>query len=201
MLDPEWPEPLPAAAVYGSRAAKRLALAAARRERLTAPARQIARERRALLFHLRLCRAIREGLTALGLDPARSELLTRNEARVTAELAALPPAENDPPEPPSPPVSARSGPALDPWARNLLRQAKRFEDPAAAPPDLAKESLFTLLAFVLARSPRHGLVALGVDYASEGAAAGAEGEADTTAPAPSRSRDSADTAETYRILR
>lgn len=185
MLDPEWPAPLPKATAYGSRAAKRLAYAAALRDRLAVPARRIALERWYLRFRGRIIEGVREGLSALGFDPTQSPRLDDVEAKTVAELAALPP-ENGAPELPTPSPEALLG-------DDFLRLVARYRKPDTEPPNIAKESIETLWAFVYARSPRHGLMPFGEEYVARYDAAPAEQAGAVTPLQP----DSAESARYY----
>ncbi len=69
-------------------------------------------------------------------------MLIRGERMIAEELAA----------PPVPPAAARADPATR-FEGKLVATVSRFSDPSTPAPNLGKESLMTVLAYVLARSP------------------------------------------------
>ena len=68
-------------------------------------------------------------------------MLVRGERLIAEELAA-----------PEPPATVRADPAAR-FEGKLAALVSRFGDPSQSPPDFGKESLMTMLAYVLARSP------------------------------------------------
>jgi hypothetical protein len=92
-----------------------------------------------------ICREVREGLVRLGHDPEQCAVLIRGERMIAEELAA-------PPAPPAPRATVRADPAAR-FAGKLAALVSQFGDPSQSPPDFGKQSLMTMLAYVLARSP------------------------------------------------
>jgi hypothetical protein len=105
---------------------------------------------RRLRQELALYRFVRDGLARLGIDSDSARMLARNEARAHAALDALPPGAhagaflND--------IDVKRGFGSPRTKARFESPVTMFRDPATPAPDVAKESVMTLWAFIVARS-------------------------------------------------
>lgn len=103
----------------------------------------------------RRCRFIRAALAALGHDPDQCAILVNNEQDIAAKIAAGP-------------AIPRPYVLEDRTARErhkFLALIERFRDPATPPPDFGNESLNTIWAYALARSPPLQIAPMGTEIA------------------------------------